>query len=196
MPLLYGEGSQRACLRLQQEILRHSSDQSIFAWSIPQGHTLGQRSFNPLAPSASFFCCSSGIVPSRTPGDRNNHFVTNQGITLRVLANPSRSCIILKCHRVSRHALCYFAVQRLRSGSDEYARISSRIAEFEPRELPEGIEEVTITLRTDIFNGIDFYRQNRTNYLAIARLPPSSSGYYIKKKVVRATATTIRCLSK
>ncbi|KAK0639661.1 heterokaryon incompatibility protein-domain-containing protein [Cercophora newfieldiana] len=33
MPLLYGEGQQRAFYRLQQEILRTSSDQTIFVWS-------------------------------------------------------------------------------------------------------------------------------------------------------------------
>ena len=32
MPLLYGEG-QMAFIRLQEEILRTSNDQSIFAWS-------------------------------------------------------------------------------------------------------------------------------------------------------------------
>ncbi|KAK0738719.1 hypothetical protein B0T18DRAFT_308716, partial [Schizothecium vesticola] len=63
MPLLYGEGGQRAFIRLQQEILRHSNDQSIFAWSIPQGHNLGQSLFNSLASSPSFFRFSSGIVP-------------------------------------------------------------------------------------------------------------------------------------
>jgi hypothetical protein len=32
MPLLYGEGW-RAFIRLQEEILKHSSDQSLFAWT-------------------------------------------------------------------------------------------------------------------------------------------------------------------
>jgi len=35
MLLLYGEGSQKAFLQLQQEILHNLSDQSIFAWSNP-----------------------------------------------------------------------------------------------------------------------------------------------------------------
>ena len=32
MPLLYGEGGQKAFIRLQEEILKESEDQSIFAW--------------------------------------------------------------------------------------------------------------------------------------------------------------------
>lgn len=35
MPLLYGEG-QKAFIRLQEEILKQTDDQSIFAWSIPE----------------------------------------------------------------------------------------------------------------------------------------------------------------
>ncbi|KAK3389567.1 hypothetical protein B0H63DRAFT_492468 [Podospora didyma] len=33
MPLLYGEGSQKAFARLQREIMKQSTDDSIFAWS-------------------------------------------------------------------------------------------------------------------------------------------------------------------
>lgn len=35
MPLLYGEGGTRAFLRLQEEFIRRSDDESIFAWTTP-----------------------------------------------------------------------------------------------------------------------------------------------------------------
>ncbi|KAF5339513.1 hypothetical protein D9758_016362 [Tetrapyrgos nigripes] len=35
IPPLYGEGGDRAFMRLQEEIIRYSTDQSIFAWSAP-----------------------------------------------------------------------------------------------------------------------------------------------------------------
>ncbi|KAK0713229.1 hypothetical protein B0T26DRAFT_742034 [Lasiosphaeria miniovina] len=55
MPLLYGEGGQRAFFRLQHEILCNSNNQSIFAWSIPQS-SLGTASlWSPLTSSPSFF---------------------------------------------------------------------------------------------------------------------------------------------
>lgn len=39
MPLLYGEGGQRAFLRLQDEILKATDDQSIFARKLSLGLT-------------------------------------------------------------------------------------------------------------------------------------------------------------
>src|SRR5688500_10688603 len=33
MPILYGEGGQKAFLRLQEEIVKDNADMSIFAWS-------------------------------------------------------------------------------------------------------------------------------------------------------------------
>ena len=36
MPLLYGEGGQKAFIRLQEEIAKECNDLSLFAWSIPE----------------------------------------------------------------------------------------------------------------------------------------------------------------
>ena len=50
MPTIYGEGK-RAFLRLQYEILRHSSDISLFAWKtgeIPRCDSLASQDFFPL----------------------------------------------------------------------------------------------------------------------------------------------------
>ena len=43
MPLLYGEGNEMAFLRLQEEILRETEDQSIFAWSPNEALTTPKR---------------------------------------------------------------------------------------------------------------------------------------------------------
>jgi hypothetical protein len=37
MPLLYGEGQQKAFRRLQEEIMKYSDDHTLFAWGIPGG---------------------------------------------------------------------------------------------------------------------------------------------------------------
>ncbi|KAI6142515.1 heterokaryon incompatibility protein-domain-containing protein [Pisolithus tinctorius] len=62
MPMLYGEGT-KAFRRLQLEIVRESSDHSIFAW-----HSSGSRSGSALAedPSDFRFC---GHVRKVEPGD-------------------------------------------------------------------------------------------------------------------------------
>jgi hypothetical protein len=58
MPTLYGEGS-RAFLRLQEEILRVSNDQSIFAW---QGSSYSRTGL--LAASPNEFETSSRVRPT------------------------------------------------------------------------------------------------------------------------------------
>jgi hypothetical protein len=73
MPLLYDEGGERAFLRLQEEILRRTDDQTIFAWSAPStllDHPrdsiplLSSTYFSLLAPSPVYFANSADFVPT------------------------------------------------------------------------------------------------------------------------------------
>ncbi|KAK5198598.1 hypothetical protein LTR47_007594 [Exophiala xenobiotica] len=78
MPLLYGEG-ERAFVRLQEEIIKVSTDYSLFAWR--------SRSRGLLAPDPSAFRDSADIVPIpalTNPGDAA--IVDSEGVhvTLRV----------------------------------------------------------------------------------------------------------------
>ncbi|KAK4225317.1 vegetative incompatibility protein HET-E-1 [Podospora fimiseda] len=60
MPMLYGEGH-KAFSRLQQEILKQSDDQSLFAWSYPEDqHSYTQLS-GLLAPSPEYFKHASKV---------------------------------------------------------------------------------------------------------------------------------------
>lgn len=58
MPMLYGEG-ERAFIRLQEEIMKHSNDHSLFAWSVE-----GEGYRGLLAKSPANFRRSHDIVPS------------------------------------------------------------------------------------------------------------------------------------
>ena len=69
MPLLYGEGD-RAFIRLQEEIIKSSNDQSLFAWGRPKpeassGGQDGRKDVpcGLLATSPADFALSAGIVP-------------------------------------------------------------------------------------------------------------------------------------
>ncbi|TFB00306.1 hypothetical protein CCMA1212_007939 [Trichoderma ghanense] len=78
MPLLYGEG-ERAFIRLQEEIMRVSDDQSLFAW----------RSFDArgglLATSPEAFANSQDIVPFNHLNDPSDpSTVSSRGIHLAV----------------------------------------------------------------------------------------------------------------
>lgn len=60
MPMLYGEG-RNAFYRLQQEILKQSNDQSIFAWCYPEDKHSHTRMSGLLSPSPEYFRQASGI---------------------------------------------------------------------------------------------------------------------------------------
>lgn len=99
MPMLYGEGP-RAFIRLQEEIMKGSDDQSIFAWRTecdPDRHGL-------LADSPVAFRDSTDIVPvtsfaAEDQGDQS-HVMTNRGLKIRL---PSKDLwtgeryIVLEC---------------------------------------------------------------------------------------------------
>lgn len=93
MPLLYGEG-ERAFLRLQQEIIKVSDDESILCWSritrIP--------SSSPLAPHPGAFVSSTNIqTTSLIP--RSHYEMTNKG--LRCTLDISEE-LYTRCARVGR----------------------------------------------------------------------------------------------
>ena len=72
MPLLYGEGEGGAFRRLQQEIIKDSDDQSIFAWKaddelMPPPRTTERRVFSLLARSPAAFEHSHDVVEADSP---------------------------------------------------------------------------------------------------------------------------------
>lgn len=78
MPLLYGEG-ERAFSRLQEEIIKQSSDDSIFAWSskLVWGSVLALR---PSNFHHSRYVCRRGPVKTH----RRPYAITNQGLDLPI----------------------------------------------------------------------------------------------------------------
>jgi hypothetical protein len=77
MPLLYGEG-RKAFLRLQEEIIKRSDDQSIFAWSLPNPD---QERTGILAPDIGCFEWSRDVI--RAPWrPRSPFLITNLGLEL------------------------------------------------------------------------------------------------------------------
>lgn len=81
MPLLYGEGK-AAFHRLQLEIMRTSTDESLFAWTVP-----GDRSdtySGLLAPDPAAFTNMSDIVPLPRPWTRPEYMWTNKGLRVEL----------------------------------------------------------------------------------------------------------------
>ena len=84
MPLLYGEGS-RAFIRLQEEIMKHSDDHSLFAWQYENttrsGHGL-------LADSPTEFKECSRTIISKSKLNRIPYLMTNMGLSIELLMIP------------------------------------------------------------------------------------------------------------
>lgn len=79
MPLLYGEGK-KAFLRLQEEIIRQSTDQSIFAWNSPAGFTEPRELL--LAPSPQCFKNAGRIRRRRYTASESAFRISNKGLEI------------------------------------------------------------------------------------------------------------------
>lgn len=126
MPLLYGEGTQ-AFLRLQEEIMRRSDDDSIFAWY--------SREEDPqlcglLAPSPASFEWCMDTVSSRDWRSSEPYESTNAGLRIRTALlkgdddDPSKLFLVLQSY--AEHAperIVGIPLMQLSHEGDQYARM-------------------------------------------------------------------------
>ena len=81
MPLLYGEGAEKAFLRLQLEIIKNSDDETIFSWHNDLYPTLPAMT-GMFAPSPAAFANAHKII--RTFAARRPYAMTNKGLELTI----------------------------------------------------------------------------------------------------------------
>ncbi|KAI1092557.1 SNF2 family N-terminal domain-containing protein [Rostrohypoxylon terebratum] len=114
MSLLYGEG-ENAFKRLQEEIIRQSDDESIFAWGLGRPGGRGS-SFRLLAKSpADFMGCDdirvlSGIWPGCSMRNLSHYSMTNKGLLIerpfRRLPEPFETVLMpLDCTTSNQHQI-------------------------------------------------------------------------------------------
>lgn len=85
MPMLYGEG-QKAFIRLQEEIMKHSDDQSLFSWidlDAPADSHCGL-----LANSPDKFRNSANIMPYRGWEPTSPYSISNKGLRIELHLSP------------------------------------------------------------------------------------------------------------
>lgn len=92
MPLLYGEGA-RAFIRLQEEIIKETDDQSLFAWGMweriaPEKLDLGAylppSGAGVFAAHPAYFAGSAKVVPFPSMSDRLAYSMTNRGLRIEL----------------------------------------------------------------------------------------------------------------
>ncbi|KAK6436444.1 hypothetical protein LTR95_007362 [Oleoguttula sp. CCFEE 5521] len=121
MPLLYGEGP-KAFLRLQQEIIRQTNDESVFAWRDP--YAADDYTCGLLASEVAAFAFS-GDVRTADLVQRDPYTVTNQGLDLHAKASqvPDGSVVIMPLNSITRPTYqCAIALTRVRN---RYSRIAT-----------------------------------------------------------------------
>ena len=87
MPMLYGEGYNKAFLRLQEEIMRVSDDHSLFAWV--DKNALGYEHRGLLASHPSCFKKSNCYIPYHNQNIHEPYSMTNKGLRIALhLSDP------------------------------------------------------------------------------------------------------------
>lgn len=128
MPMLYGEGS-NAFIRPQEEILRNSEDQSLFAWEASQGSA-------DRAPYRGLFAVSRDIVPFpglrafQTPVAPTNRGIPLTSILSSILdseptagTNTRRRVLVgFNCHKENERDKMIVAIELVSRGGDQYLR--------------------------------------------------------------------------
>ncbi|KAJ3565285.1 hypothetical protein NPX13_g7561 [Xylaria arbuscula] len=130
MPLLYGEG-EKAFTRLQEEIIRHSNDQSIFAWTISTPYE--RKHYGLLAPSPEYFFDAMDIRPDTSKNVQSLYTVTNKGLSINFELAPWAAdtylavleCVKLRPSTQAREMQYLGIFLRRLAHDDQYVRVSS-----------------------------------------------------------------------
>lgn len=80
MPMLYGEGGEKAFIRLQEEIMKDSDDQTLFAWKSSDPADTALRGL--LAKSPQDFRGSSAHIPDSEQTNESPHVATSRGLRI------------------------------------------------------------------------------------------------------------------
>lgn len=150
MPLLYGEGGQRAFIRLQEEILKATDDQSIFAWRLPSELEESRLVSGLLANSPAHFGGVSSMRPMLTEFQSTSSVpwtMTNKGLQVQLYIRPVGDsdeeeylavldCCIEDSEAMDAHLQGYSPSIRLRKlVGDQYTRIKAEECEWVPGAL-------------------------------------------------------------
>ena len=130
MNLLYGEGGEEAFRRLQEEIIKTSNDNSIFAWN--QIETRSPSRLSALATTLSQFAQSSGI-PVLPAGLTWPTTLTNEAINVLLIFKEirGRRYGILKDH--SPHSLWDYAIPLEKISPNTYVRLLGQVLVIKSR---------------------------------------------------------------
>lgn len=129
MPMLYGEGS-KAFLRLQEEIMKYSDDQSLFAWTDPAADEDEHKGL--LATSPRYFEKGGDIVPYTSDWDQKSapFSISNKGLCIDICLTRWKDDIYaaaINCPAPPNfEGFLGIYLKRLASNDGQFARVQTR----------------------------------------------------------------------
>lgn len=129
MPLVYGEGN-KAFLRLQEEILQSSDDESLFAWLNPEANPDDKHGL--LADHPKHFQHSRDVYPIQGFAGREPSKITNRGLSIQQ-SHVNNNQMSLFCQYQGRAGYLTINITRLERGLDQYARVQTGSCSSCPR---------------------------------------------------------------
>ncbi|KAK3115322.1 hypothetical protein LTR53_005449 [Teratosphaeriaceae sp. CCFEE 6253] len=127
MPMLYGEGGPRAFIRLQEEIMSHSDDHTIFAWTDAQIQDAPRTTRGLLADRPQVFAQAGSIIPWDNVSEEAPFDMSNRGlsITLPLLhLKDDLYVAALECHQPYQdNKYLGIYLKKLSTGPNQYARV-------------------------------------------------------------------------
>jgi Heterokaryon incompatibility protein (HET) len=134
MPMIYGEG-QKAFIRLQEEILKKTTDLSIFAWQTTDTRSLYRGLLARSPPE--FRQCGDIILNTDQFRFRDEISITNRGIRINAILHHSKTwggnyMMDLDCYRGERRSNARVSIL-LKRTTDGYVRVHpQRLASESP----------------------------------------------------------------
>ena len=129
MPMLYGEG-EKAFLRLQEEVVKKSTDMSIFAWTNEFDVNMFKSKFSGLlasSPHAFRGYRRPSHVTYQKSFDSEPYQMTNKGMSLRLKLTPegndSRTSVAILEGMVDSLSGKYIGVELIKIHGNQYARV-------------------------------------------------------------------------
>lgn len=126
MPMLYGEGTQRAFVRLQEEIMKSSEDQSLFAWSNSED---GPVQHGLLADCPKDFKNTGSTTAYTANVDYSPPTMTARGLRINLpLTQKEDGTFVaaLLCPGLGYRSRLAVYLEKLPTGESHYARVKCK----------------------------------------------------------------------
>lgn len=181
MPMLYGEGGEKAFLRLQEEIMKTSDDHSLFGWIEPNASSGSRHGL--LATSPKSFASSQSIISYSNWVPSPSYSMTNKGLRMDLnirSIGSGRYSAALNCAPPGEDYSAFLAVhlEKISDNDHQYVRVDAN--RFHQTNQPGDIQTVCVRQSIRFWERGDFF----PDHVFLLRNGPSQKQYPVLRTVV------------